>query len=391
MFRKSAIRNLQSAIRRRPAFTLVEMLVVISIIAVLAALLLPAVNMAREAARRAQCSNNMRNIALAVQNFDSAKQYYPASRTFWNDPSYKNSAAYPVSWASSPKSILTWVHEIMPYIERQDMRLIVETCLKNGGTVYAAAPGGNEIRAVGKINIVLCPSDENDGSESPSNMSPNSGTPLPYSQLSYGANCGVMDSFAPTAIAGFDWPQNGAFDNRLKGTGDAQKIFKTSLGDIANGDGASNTILFAENSDLEEWNYAPTEYHVGVIWDDNYQNSSSPNQLLNKYVAYPLAPPNTKPDLLINLAASNAVVGSPQFDALAYARPLSQHPTGFQLAFCDGRVKFVSESINYLVYAKLMTSNEKKYMAAGTNPPPSAASLAVRQALMNYAVQDGDY
>src|SRR5439155_19246117 len=86
---------------RRRAFTLVEMLVVISIIAVLAALLLPAVNMAREAGRRASCSNSMRNLALAAQQFDSAKGYYPASRQFWNDAYYKNTTNTPVRWPAS--------------------------------------------------------------------------------------------------------------------------------------------------------------------------------------------------------------------------------------------------------------------------------------------------
>src|SRR5881392_3384260 len=104
--------------RRQPrqrAFTLVEMLVVISIIAVLAALLLPAINMAREAGRRASCSNNLRNLALAVQNFDSAKESYPASRTFWNDPKYL-STQVPLIGTSGDSAIaatLTWVHEIM--------------------------------------------------------------------------------------------------------------------------------------------------------------------------------------------------------------------------------------------------------------------------------------
>src|SRR5438876_9571290 len=100
---------------RQRGFTLVEMLVVISIIAVLAALLLPAVQMAREAGRRASCSNNLRNLALAAQQFDSAKGYYPASRTFWNDAAYRSSTRFPTTW-STPGAVLTWVHEIMPYI-----------------------------------------------------------------------------------------------------------------------------------------------------------------------------------------------------------------------------------------------------------------------------------
>src|SRR4051812_2567352 len=94
--RRPPCRGFKSA--RYRAFTLVEMLVVISIIAVLAALLLPAVNMAREAGRRASCSNNMRNLAIAAQGFDSAKGYYPPSRTYWNDANYR-STNMPGSWS----------------------------------------------------------------------------------------------------------------------------------------------------------------------------------------------------------------------------------------------------------------------------------------------------
>ncbi len=371
---------------RSRAFTLVEMLVVISIIAVLAALLLPAVNMAREAGRRASCSNNLRNLALAAQNFDSAKGYYPASRTFWNDATYKSSPKYPGSWGSSPGAVLTWIHEIMPYIERQDMRGLIEANLNP--TTGANLPVYQV--AYGKLAIVFCPSDEIDAG-----VSDVSG--LQYSQLSYACNAGVMDNTTVAgtpgaAITGFDWPQNGAFDNRLKGSGDNQKTFKTALGDITAGDGASNTILFAENSDLEEWNYGPTEYHVGVIWDDNYQNASTPNQILNKYInTYPGAARDTKPDTLLNLSASHNIVQPPQFDALAYARPLSNHPTGFMLAFCDGRVKFVSEGIDYTVYARLMTSNGKKYSRAGNiEQPPAQTTLQIRQVLMA-PLRDGDY
>src|SRR4051812_6213374 len=165
---QSEICNLKSKIHRRRAFTLVEMLVVISIIAVLAALLLPAVNMAREAGRRASCSNNLRNLAIAAQQFDSAKGYYPASRTFWNSPTYTKPASFGTQGAQT--LYLSWAMELMPYYEKQDVRAFVEAAVSNGQPIFNAANG--------KMNLLLCPSDElDDPTSTPNNT--------PYAQLSY--------------------------------------------------------------------------------------------------------------------------------------------------------------------------------------------------------------
>src|SRR5687767_1534855 len=91
--------------RSRLGFTLVELLVVIAIIGVLVALLLPAVQAAREAARRSQCGNQLKQIALGVLNFESAKGHFPAG------------AGYNGREIDSPQ-LSTWTVDILPYAEQ---------------------------------------------------------------------------------------------------------------------------------------------------------------------------------------------------------------------------------------------------------------------------------
>src|SRR5438874_12503453 len=92
----------------RSAFTLVELLVVIAIIGVLVALLLPAVQMARESARRTQCGNHLKQLGLASQNFNDARGWLPPARVS-NDSTDAN-----LNW-------LTWAVLLMPYVEQQNL------------------------------------------------------------------------------------------------------------------------------------------------------------------------------------------------------------------------------------------------------------------------------
>jgi prepilin-type processing-associated H-X9-DG protein len=265
---------------------------------------------------------------------------------------------------NAPQQYLTWVHELLPYLEQKTMRSQIEAIL------MGPTP---EVRLIaGKLKIVVCPSDELDANISPVSL-------LPYSQLSYAVNSGLTDNYfaAAPAVSGYDWPQNGLFDNRLKGSSatEIHKIFQSTLQGIT--DGSSNTILIAENSDAEEWNDGSHEFLVGIVWTENGAQS------LNKYPSG-LNPPHVKPGTFAEMAASGV-------NLTPYARPLSQHPTGFMVVFADGHSKFISESIAYDVYARLMTSDGARYMPAGVNEvPPSATTLNIRH-LQNIAVTDGSY
>ena len=146
------------------------------------------------------------------------------------------------------------------------------------------------------------------------------------------------------------------------------KVYETLSSNIV--DGTANMIVFVENMDLEEWNNAPTEIHVCIVWDD--QNYPAPRQSL----AY--GKTAVKFDTLLNLYNQGSSF------ALPYARPSSFHNGGFMVAFADGHVKLVSDSIAYEVYMHLMTSNGRKYQPAGMNnlppppPPPATTSNPVQ-------------
>jgi prepilin-type N-terminal cleavage/methylation domain-containing protein len=126
--------------RGRLGFTLVELLVVIAIIGVLVALLLPAVQAAREAARRSQCGNQLKQIALGVLNFESAKGRFPAG------------AGYNGRDIDSPQ-LSTWTVDILPYAEQAPLHR-----LWNPKADFATA--SNKQLRESFVPLYICPSDE---------------------------------------------------------------------------------------------------------------------------------------------------------------------------------------------------------------------------------------
>jgi prepilin-type N-terminal cleavage/methylation domain-containing protein/prepilin-type processing-associated H-X9-DG protein len=307
------------------AFTLVEMLVVISIIVVLMGLLLPAVQMARESARKAQCSNNLKQLGLGMQQDEVNKTFLPASRRFPKTsppvvpPSYNSNTNYS-----------SWVHALLPTL-RPDLadQLLTTPIVANVGVV-AGTPMA--------IPTLRCPSETKDQ--------------LP-DMLSYACNGGRQDNVDPNASGVWDYPANGLLLNKIKGSTDTFNIFdKTSTSDVTRGDGAQSTILFVENVDLINWRECPTEFHVGVVWQP----------------AGPAA----------GFGLNEGFGTEPTTLNVDYARPSSEHPGGFMVCFADGHVQYVNESIDYSIYCKLMTSHGTKYQEPidGSQVP---AVLAIQQ------------
>src|SRR5882724_11198707 len=113
-----------SSLTRRAGFTLVELLVVIAIIGVLVALLLPAVQAAREAARRMGCTSKLRQLALAAHNFHDVSAAYPAGTT------YRKGTAGP--WASGVYDYYeTWSISVLPYLEQASLAANYDPAMPN--------------------------------------------------------------------------------------------------------------------------------------------------------------------------------------------------------------------------------------------------------------------
>ncbi len=140
--------------RTKTGFTLVELLVVIAIIGILVALLLPAIQAAREAARRSQCQSNLKQIGVALQNYHSAKKEFPEGMYF--DPRFEG--GIPPA-ADSPNYRPNWIIKILPYMEQQALydSFDFKAFISKGSPPNPKDP--NRIPRGTRIPSLLCPSD----------------------------------------------------------------------------------------------------------------------------------------------------------------------------------------------------------------------------------------
>lgn len=358
----------------RRGFTLIELLVVISIIAVLMSLILPAVQQAREAGRRTQCQNNLKNISLAALGFAEAHRgILPSSGTYRDFNTDGDNIQNTIEASHS------WVVELLPYMDQQALYDRWTFTLPFNNPTNAA---------VGQYNLAVltCPNDKTAAGLN--------------GALSYVCNMGYGDASAditdPTTPSTFgqcpqietlDWSGDGStisandiavaqdsamfsafFDlpstqNTERGSQNIGRIY----------DGAGNTIMFIENVNAGQ---QATGSQDASLLPYNGQGTFADPSLRSCGFFVPLA--GATPATYIN--AQNLVVA--QAGGSAYinkfkdgpdggaAFPNGQHVGIIVAAFADGTVRTLAETIDAGVYTRLVTPSGARKRPAITNFVP---------------------
>ena len=315
------------------AFTLVELLVVIAIIGILVALLLPAVQAAREAARRAQCQSNLKNAALAVLNYEATNKIFPMGTTVYGTDPIQSNIDFRESWATA----------IMPNLEEQGLYDAIDF------TVPMRHANNFEQRG-SRIPVLLCASDQNNGVKY-------AGHGDNWARGNYAANVGngAMHTTPPTRITGPDSPGwNGVilkppgrypYSNRTRGV--MGPNVAVTIPQIE--DGTSKTIMLAEiragvhdGDPRGTWAFG----HAGgnlVAWYGSDGDSNGPNYCgVNSDDIGGTSKLNCAAQLPQLQADCMTCFGPGAFDQ---ATSRSMHPGGVFVALCDASVQFISDDI----------------------------------------------
>ena len=375
--------RVQNAATRRRGFTLIELLVVISIIAVLMSLILPAIQNARNAARRTQCLNRVRQIGLGLHAYASKNKngQFPPYGT-WGD--IKDNSGNWLTTNSTGRKLSNWVVDILSELDRQDIfdRWDFD---RDHDSTFAGPSGYSNAQLIEEFNfnILVCPSDESGEASGALSYVVNAGYANIDGSLSassgWAGSSNLHRDDDPDMDLDVDGTRNDdedklmfhrsgvmwgmAVDRNGDGKPNAYPNRSQTLSTIYYG--TANTLLVSENT-----NAGATQF-----WGD-------PSARYCTFV-YPLDPNPTA----LGFTAADYFSTAPLDPAHPYGRinasgavpegerpcPNSGHSGGVNVVMCDGSARFLSETIALNVYAQLVTP-------AGSKSLPTAGSQDILNA-----------
>jgi prepilin-type N-terminal cleavage/methylation domain-containing protein/prepilin-type processing-associated H-X9-DG protein len=325
----------------RRAFTLIELLVVIAIIGLLVALLLPAVQAAREAARRAECNNHLKQLGVAMANYHSAVGSFPPGRLCCT------------TVANQGRCYSAYIF-LLPYLEATNVQQAFNL-LANADSPDPLNPSANIAARLQQPEVLLCPSDQHS-------------TPMPgFAVHNYPLSTGT--TFPVSTQNPGNVPVTGVFFENSK----------IAIRDVL--DGSSNTVCISETvlsvAGMGEnpkgvWDGQPTKGFVLTTGNDNAWNSpeltsypaqcvpgnqieqgrgvkwffGAPGHAMYNHIRAP-----NDPNIDCRGGGTLSKLGPSVWNLDSHnVAAHSNHPTGVNALFCDGHVQFVTESINLPVW-----------------------------------------
>lgn len=332
-------------VRGRRAFTLIELLVVIAIIAILIALLLPAVQQAREAARRSTCKNNLKQLGLAVSNYEETAKQFPC--TIYEDGTTPGSTQ---TWWENEKG--THLVHLLPYVDQAPLFKKID--FKTAANDPAGRPRIDDQPLTGQkfrsmlIPAFICPTDPNpNNSDGGDRMKTNYAGSMGNQRMDsvFGCSLGPDPLYGPGGIGNL-FGTGGAGHGNTKNPSDVSGVFSrvnygAKISQIA--DGTSQVIMMGElvpncgDHTRNGWYHfnapwvattAPINYPIKCVyeagWSDPVGSANGPATVCNHWQ---------------NWTTSQGFK--------------SRHKGGAHFVFCDGSVRFLSENINYRTYQQL--------------------------------------
>lgn len=314
-------------------FTLVELLVVIAIIGILVGLLLPAVQAAREAARRMQCTNNLKQMGLALHNYESANKRFP-SGAMWHWDAYQSNVGPDGRYSGVRDGRGSMLFYMLPYMEQNALYEMFDPAWPLDDARFPANVNNGMFLRGARVPSMICPSDVNEpinpgrDQSQPSNYQGISGPTADISE-NPAVPCPLLSTLRQYSLAGTNSANPAGLFTR-EGWAYQPKLSHMT-------DGTSNTLMMGEVR-------ADSSGHVQVGWSHS-----------NKWGIFTQVPINF--DTKYRDIASATAAGKDGCNVYSNWNTevgvKSRHTGGANVVLGDGSVHFLSQSIDMVMYNRL--------------------------------------